>query len=235
MRMTVPQPMLTCLIFEFGVECREEDLRQPGEKRDCHPREGSEYISAVSSYVDFLKGLKPHPNMVMVAGIVGNSEPVVVRQDSYGPRLEYSCTSSAGEATPAVRLQAFFDAFPARNVASTICNEDFSNALSHIAELLHSGMGSSCLRGFIADQSVQAAGTQPSCKVYDVRQSDTGSEIRTILAACDESGDVSSCWQVYEDASSCEHTQTHLSVSISRQDTAPPGTHVEVHCVIEQT
>ncbi len=127
--------------FEFGVTCDPDTPRVPGARNSCVPRQGSPFMDDVSEYADFLKGLKDNPANIVVAGIVGAPSPVNVSLDNGVPRLEASCSSGSGDAAPAIRLSAFFDEFPDRNTVTTICNEDLSDGLTGIANLLATVIG----------------------------------------------------------------------------------------------
>lgn len=65
----------------------------------------------VHEYANALKSLKANPHDVFVAGIVGDDTPVRVRFSDGEPLLEPSCSSSNGEAAPAIRLVSFLDSF----------------------------------------------------------------------------------------------------------------------------
>ncbi len=127
--------------FEFGVSCNPDTPRTPGARSDCSPRQDSPYMDDIRVYADFLKGLKDNPGNVVVAGIVGNASPVSVSLNEGEPRLDASCSSGSGDAAPAVRLTAFLEQFPDRNTVTTICNEDLSDGLTGIANLLSNVIG----------------------------------------------------------------------------------------------
>ncbi len=129
-------PLTSFRCFEFGVVCQPDTPRSAGPRTSCVPRTDSQFMYDVSSYVDFLKGLKSDPGLVLVAGIIGNPTPVVVGSEDGEPTLDPSCMSAAGEADPGVRLQAFLDGFPSRSTSTTICDDDLSSALVLIADLL---------------------------------------------------------------------------------------------------
>ena len=128
-------PLSSFRCFRQGVACEPDD-DSLGPRSSCEPREDSDYMVPVSEYIDFLYSKKP-PERIVVAGIIGNSAPVSVALDNQGnPGLEPSCVSASGEAAPPIRLHAVLDAFPGRNVASTICNEDLTDALLVVAGLI---------------------------------------------------------------------------------------------------
>lgn len=128
--------------FEFGVSCNPDTPRVAGARSDCAPRQDSPYMDDVGVYADFLKGLKENPGNVVVAGIVGNASPVTVSLVDGEPRLDASCSAGlGGGAAPAIRLTAFLEQFPDRNTATTICNDDLSDGLAGIANLVSSVIG----------------------------------------------------------------------------------------------
>lgn len=129
-------PLSSFRCFEFGVQCNPDTPRTSGARDSCTPRTDSPYMPDVSEYADFLKGLKDDPNKVVVAAITGNSTPVTVGSLDGEPRLEASCQSSSGNAAPAIRMQGLVDLFPQRGTITTICNDDLSDALTVVAELL---------------------------------------------------------------------------------------------------
>jgi hypothetical protein len=128
-------PLSSFRCFEFGVVCTPDNPREFGAKEDCVPREDSLYMFGVQAYVDFLLGLKAVPTQIVVAGIMGESKPVVVIENDYGnPDLEPSCSVPSAAADPGVRLQVFLDGFP-RSSFQTICSEELGTAMWNIAEL----------------------------------------------------------------------------------------------------
>jgi hypothetical protein len=137
--------------WEYGVECNGDDPApremnpdgSPSLRRNCVPRDDSPYLARVGDYVAFVKGLKADPGRVVVAGIIGDPEPVRVQRRNIDddPAIEMelapSCeTRGIGSAAPATRLAAFLEAFPDRSVQQTICPGDgnLAGALTRIAE-----------------------------------------------------------------------------------------------------
>jgi hypothetical protein len=195
----------------------------------------------VQEYIDFVKDLKADPSQIIVAGIMGPPQQVVVgRDDDDNPALEPSCANPAtGEAAPAVRLKTFIDAFPTRNSVTTICNEDLSDALVVIAELLKQVIGSPCLDGKIKDVDPGTDGVQPECQVSDVVNPGQDSQEETVLPACDNTGDPAAsgnlpCFHIFSDPDNCGDTPSGLSI-LTYPENRPlePGTHTIVRCVAE--
>jgi hypothetical protein len=229
--------------FEFGVTCEtgNDDPRAPGPRDGCTPDEDSPYMYGVQEYVDFLRSLKEDDELLIVANIAGNPTPVVVGRDAEAPEkpaLVPSCESPSGKADPAVRMTAFAQQFP-NNAFTTICNDNLSDALALIADLIVSSVGSPCLRGIPLDADPDAAGVQVECSVSDVVDGE-----ETLLPHCNmaaaEDADTTNppastnlpCWHVIEDGASCPMTPTGLAVLVERGDTPVPfGTEVHARCV----
>jgi hypothetical protein len=136
-------PLVSFRCTEFGITCDEGNIgRTAASYTGCRPRSDSPYLTDPSAVADFLKGIKCDPNKLLVAGIIGNADPVVVGLDEQSrPRLQASCSSSAnGTADPAVRIDWLLKQFPG-SVTTSICNNDLSAALQTIAERLAGTVG----------------------------------------------------------------------------------------------
>jgi len=222
-------PLSSFRCFDFGVKCNPDNPRTTGAKTECEPREDSDYMYGVQEYIDFFKNLKDDPSMVIVAGIIGNPTPVIVGTDMNGnPKLDPSCQSASGTADPAVRMKVFLDAFPQRSTVTTICNEDLSDALTVIAELLRKVIGSPCLEGDIR--------MPIECQVSDVRYPNTDRQEETPLPECNNSnGDAATnqpCWLIFQDTAQCPDTATGLTIKVYPDNrSVPTGTHTFVRCV----
>lgn len=242
-------PLDSFRCFEFGVECEpDDDPRQPGPRQNCVPRESSDYMYEVQEYIDFLADVKGDPNLVFVAGIIGNASPVVVGVDPMDnePTLEPSCSSAAGIAAPGVRLQAFLDGFPTQSTSTTICNENLSDALIQIADSLAVFVGNPCLVGDY-DTDPDVDGVQYDCIVSDVRFRGTDREEEDVMRQCDAwppaANESLPCWDIVPDADLCcddpancglqEGSGVGLSVVTERGGaTVPRGTDLVVRCVV---
>jgi hypothetical protein len=230
-------PLSSFRCFEFGVRCDPDTPRTPGPRQDCEPRNDSPYIYGVDEYVTFLKSLKEDPNMIIVAGIIGNPTPVSVgldAEDNNNPELEPSCVSASGEAAPGVRMNHFLESFPQRNTISTICNEDLSDALVLIAQLLAKVIGNPCIEGNI-DTDPEEAGIQYECQVSDVRYPGEDRQEETIIPECTSLSPAAPlpCWHFVEDTLNCDETETQLSLVVERgSGSVPTGTHVVARCVV---
>ena len=149
------------------------------------------------------------------------------------PSLEPSCSSSAGEADPAVRLGWFLDQFPQRNTVTTICNDDLSDALVLIAELMRDVFGNPCLQDDI-DTDPETPGVQEQCTASDVRFRGTDRQEETLLRKCDDVGGQTPCWRLVEDLTNCSGaSDSGLALEVDRGGAnVPSGTEVVFRCVV---
>ena len=136
--------------FEFGVVCDQADLRTPGLKTGCRAAAPSPYLHDVQRYIDRLRALRPITDVV-VAAIVGDREPVIVgtqmpQSGGTFPALNPSCTygppgPDEQSADPAIRIGEFVDAFAQRGQFETICQDDLSEPLTAIGQLIIDNQG----------------------------------------------------------------------------------------------
>ena len=245
-------PLTSFRCTEFGIKCNGSNLSRmpaqydpPGGGVECQPRTDS-YMEDPVAYASFIKSLKGDPGLIITAGIIGNLDPTAVGLDGDGqPELLPSCQTSAGKAVPGVRIKSFLDQFPNRNTFTSICNEDLSDALEDIAELLKRIIGTPCLEGSIPqvagggyDIDANAPGIQIDCAVAYVQNPDTDFEIQTALARCPMQDDatlspsaVAPCWYTIVDTMCMFPTQ--LGLLVHGADTAPANTHVIASCVTQ--
>ncbi len=218
--------------FEFGVQCEPDSPRTLGPKAECAPRESSDFAASIPDYIEFFRGLKPNPDDVIVAGIIGNPAPVAVESARNPLDLAASCSSASGVAAPGVRLDAFFDGFPGRSTVQTICEADLSGALIQIAELLALIVGNPCLEGNIKTDPIE-------CQVSDVTDFNTPDAVETPIPRCDnetnpDQSTVTPCFLVEPDEENCSQTATGLTVNVYPLDRVVVGNVTTVvRCVAE--
>jgi hypothetical protein len=145
------------------------------------------------------------------------------------PVLEASCSSASGDADPGVRLFSFLQEFPQRNTVTTICNNDLSEALVVIADLLAEVIGNPCIEG-----NLRLTDGEPECTVSDVRFRNQDNESETIIPKCDASMSTLPCYRFEVDAAQCD-TETNLTLIIERGNNAevPTGTEVVASCLAD--
>jgi hypothetical protein len=221
--------------FEYGVKCTEGG-RGFGARTNCDSAEDSPYFFTVDEYVQFLKELKGpgKEKLVITAGIIGvdvktlEPAPVKVGPDTDNasrPELLPVCsTKGAGSAAPGVRLSRFFRQFPDRNTVTTICNENLSDAMVLIGELLKKALGNPCIEGKLKEPY--------DCSVSDVVNSGTPQQTETIVPACATNGNKPPCWEIVADPVACSKAPS-LKMEVKRSGTVPAGTVERTQCVVE--
>lgn len=208
--------------FEHGVRCYDgKGSREYGERRNCRPDESSPYVESVADFAEFLKGLKPNPAQVIVAGVYGKPNRVTAIRDhritTYStPRLADVCGGGGAEgtgATPAVRMNALMAEFGGRASHSSICESQLSWAMRDMGLVTHgAATRSHCLRGALADVDAAAPGIQPACRVEVASDIGTPLEARVEVPSCDRADGVR-CFTVDVDPA-CGHTETQLSFGV---------------------
>jgi hypothetical protein len=223
----------------FGITCDvggadSNAMNQVGTKDQCHSNDGSQYLTKISDYVTFFKGLKANATDVIVAAITGTNAPfqVELRPPPGGgtaiPALAHSCnyTDSGGGlevADPPIRISQFLAQFPNRNTQTTICQQDLSGGLQQIAQLLKLVIGSPCIDG-------KLQGPPYDCSVSDVTNEGKPNQTESIIPECDASMSNEPCWHIISDPMNCT-AGDHLTLKIERSVQPPPDTDVEADCV----
>ena len=126
---------------QYGVLCDGEMLaEEPKSYELCQPWSESPYLRNPLDYARRLQGLKKNPGRIVVAGLVAEGTSLRVATETTAgatmPTVGAACTGEHGSAKPAIRMQAFFDAFPARHAIASICDADYSESLRGIAQLI---------------------------------------------------------------------------------------------------
>ena len=205
------------------------------------------YLQDPATYAQFLSTVKP-PGRSVVALIAGDpttsitmtgaiTSPIV-QQLALEPSCMATINGNAAIARPGLRLQDFLSPFGDHGLFRTICQSDYSQALTDIGTLLFNAI-SPCLEGNLdtRDGDLNNPGLQPDCVVSDVVTDDAGDQSETPMHACamsdattpDPAG-ARPCWWVAPDPVACT-TQTSLELHVERGGLAPaPGTDVSVAC-----
>lgn len=217
-----------------GIECDGgSDLSIPGLRSECAPKPDSIYLNDVDPYVDFLKSLKTVPkDDLIVAGIVGDPEPVEIVADSMNRSvLKASCQYGGQFAYPAVRTNDFLAQFDL-SIRETICEADLSSALVQIGVLLKRSFGDPCFTGDVADLD-PAPGLQADCTVSDVQRLPDGTDKElAVLPQCDATASQVPCWRLETDETRCYYTDSKLAIVVERDGVIPPSDiHVKASCV----
>ncbi len=226
----------------FGLTC-DQDVNEPGAKTNCVPKADSPFVADTQPFIDSLLALKEDPRQVMVAAIIGPSDPVVVEMRPPPsstdpiPTLAASCTVSiaptddtaAGLSTaqPAVRIAAFANAFEDRSFVSTICAADLSQGLIGVGATAKKLVGDPCIDTSALADASPAPGTQPTCEVVDI-----AGNIETTLPACADGG--GDCYELVRDATACPRQAENLRVVLRRRTAATAETWTHVRCLPRQ-
>ena len=248
-------PLQSFRCNRFGHVCAQggadsNQMNQIGPKGDCTSKEDGQYLTKVADYVTYFKGLKADPANVIVAAIAGPTTPyeVELRTPPGGgtaiPAVAHSCTyngaNGAEVADPSTRLKQFLDQFPNRSTFSTICQQDLSGALTQIAQLLKTVIGSPCIDGNLADVDPNTPGPQYDCSVSDVRNFGKANQTEEVLPQCNNIDNPAAstnkpCWSIQTDTMNCTGTDHHLTLKIERNEAPADDTHVISYCVTEGT
>ncbi|WP_428264490.1 hypothetical protein [Haliangium sp.] len=244
--------------FEFGVQCNPDVARSEGDKYDCVPREDSPFMHGVDEYVSFLKGIKD-PSQIIVAGIVGvdpdngpvsvfteervgddGSEPATFHVLSPACETQDGAGAVIGKAAPAVRLGYFFDQFGQNSTTTTICDQDLTDALDVIGNLLAARIGDPfCLTADVDLDHDPANGLQYDCQVSDVQPPTTADALptETPVQECDAARSKLPCWTIELNEATCANeggVPPYQYLVVERGDeVAPPNTEVVLRCALK--
>jgi hypothetical protein len=236
----VGAPLFRC--FQFGVQCAGDDVYAPGPRSGCRARPASPYLESVPEIALLLESLVDEPRRIVVAGLVGDPNQVVVGLDGGDAQtLEPACRDHAGPAYPGVRLRSFLDGFAERNALASVCAPPASQPIATAADRMRRALGTSCLEGHIRDVEPGVAGRQPDCRAYfELPGPVAGARVRKPIAACDAPYDTSRsthlpCYALLTGGEACGHYPTQLAVKIEAgAGDTPADAHVIVECVVDE-
>jgi len=194
-----------------------------------------------------LARLARNRSFLIGAAIVGNATPFGVTIDSMGdPELKHSCSFSINGhdqvADPGVRQKYFIDQFGSHGKLVSICQPNFSDAMTEIGQLLAKVVGTPCLEGHVDTTDIDPAqpGLQVDCQVSDVKFPDSANPTETVLPRCPmkdaATPDTTTvpCWWTDIEPTVCTDTlnsPTHVALHVERGGAdAPIGTFVVAKC-----
>jgi hypothetical protein len=229
--------------FEHGVECKGDDVFQPGKREGCQPKPDSLYMDHVDSYVDFLKEKKWEPGKIVVTGMMGDPSLVNVQLDlDERPQVLPSCTDESGDAYPAIRLKHFVDGFGETAYTSPICGSEPFSALTNTAKRIRKTLGTRCLDHHLIDADTETPGRQPDCIVSDIYPDGS----RRPLPRCSnsiepEKSESFPCYTLRTGPAPCGDFPTQLALNVCRgpdispscvADPQPMGTRTIAECLV---
>ena len=231
-------PLLSFRCTRFGVTCsgggaNEAEMNTVGTKTGCRGTTGSTFMTDVEPYRSFLLGLKADPRLVVAAAFMAPTSPYVVeaRTPPSGgadvTALASSCMYQGAQgvevADPPARIKQFLDLFPGANAVSTICQQDLTDGVVAVAELVNHTVGSPCINALLADADPNTPGLQPDCVVDDT----VGATV-TPIEACGSP----TCWRLETDVMNCVGGD-HQKLVIERTGAPDPATITRMRCLIQ--
>jgi hypothetical protein len=217
---------------------------------NCRPRAGNgsnDYLLDLDTLEQSLAAIKD-PSQMSVSLIAGDPTTTImtgalsIPSGSQDPALLPSCTGTIGAdaviGRPGIRLDAFASHYDWRGTFSSVCQPDYSPALTSMAGTMATMMTTDCLAGTVdaTDTDGSNAGIQPACTVVDHIDYATSTETDVPIPACpmtaatlpDPNGP-RPCWWAQTDES-CTQLGSELSLHIERATPAEPGTLVSINC-----
>jgi hypothetical protein len=184
----------------------------------------------IQEIVDSIKGVKLRPEQqILVSGIFGWSEDPASKYEyvKMGSEVDYApiCKSANGNATGALRMKKFVDAFGANGSFYSICQDDFRPAMKKIGDKLAAKLGNPCISAPLVDTKLDVDGIQAECLVADRPPVKDAADIP--IAPCG-SGKMP-CWKITADAG-C--TESGYKIDVDRGGVmATPGTQQSIKCL----
>jgi hypothetical protein len=229
-------PLENFRCFQHGIDCEGVDPTTLGARENCVPRDDSPYLTPIGDYVDALRAVS---RRVVVAGILGDAEPVRVgvNERDHTDVLR-SCeigTDDPQGAYPPTRTDAFLAQFEDR-VRTRICDADLSPAIVAITEEIVREFYGSCIEGTLADANPGAAGVQADCSVTEIQNPGAADELSTVVPQCNAGASNPPCWSVVVNAERCATVSDHhLEVAMTYPDGVDrdPDTLIQVQCRTE--
>jgi len=168
----------------------------------------------------------------------GNTQPLALL-----PSCSAMINGNPAIGRPAVRLAQFVHDFGSHGRFYTICQSDYSAALTDIGKTLFNSI-SPCLEGPIdpADADPNNPGTQLQCVVNDVQDSGTPNAVSTKIPACQmqdattpAAGGKRPCYWIDNNPTSCPAPDTGYELNFMRDQPPAVGTVVDVECAVSPT
>ncbi len=214
------------------------------------------FLEDPNSFAGFLGTIKD-PNQIVVALIAGDpiysiptalppgtivTGPLTQSGQTQALALEPSCSTTLSNGAmaigrPSIRLNDFLANFGDHGLFQTVCQTDYSMALTAIGNLLFKAV-SPCLEGDIntKDADPSNPGTQLDCTVSDVQNLDTAMQTSSQLTACKmlsegmpDPASPTPCWYTKSNPSCM--TPSNLEIDFVRGSATPAiGTNTQVAC-----
>ncbi len=233
---------------------------------NCKPDLNSQYLQDPAFYSQFLASVKD-PAQTVVAIIAGppagfstNDNPpqtgtgpmgsgsiatgaLQLNGNTQNPALEPSCNATINGdpaiARPAVRLASFLSAYGDHGRFYSVCQGDYSAALTDIGNTLFNAI-SPCLEGPVdlTDVNPSNPGLQLQCTVTDTQNAGGSDETDQLLPVCQMQDAMTptsgqpSCYYITMDSTACPSPDEGVVINFDRQMPPPTGTTTEVQCAV---
>jgi hypothetical protein len=231
---------------------------QPGTYKNCTPRTDS-YLQDPGLYASFLSTVKDPAQIVVAAigapppGLMTNDDPpqtasspdsiatgpVTLNGGTQPLAMLPSCSATINGnpaiGRPAIRLASFLSSFGSRGRFYSVCQSDYSAALTDIGNTLFNAI-SPCLEGRVdpTDIDPNTPGTQLDCNVNDKVHGGSVPIPRCAMqdASTPAPNGARPCYWIDQDTTTCRAPDTGYEINIERADPPPTGTVVEVECAV---
>lgn len=232
----------------------------PGTYSNCKPRTDS-YLQDPAYYASFLSSVKD-PAQIVVAviaapppGLMTNDHPpqtansptsvmtgpITLSGNTQPLALLPSCSATINGnpavGRPGVRLASFLSSFGSRGRFYSVCQSDYSAALTDIGQTLFNAI-SPCLEGPVdpTDVDPNNPGTQLDCDVDDVTGASSTPQpiVRCPMqdAATPTPSGPRPCYWIDNNPATCPAPDTGYELNIVRTQPPAPGTSVDVECAV---
>ena len=234
----------------------------PGTYANCKPRTDS-YLQDPGYYASFLSSVKD-PAQIVVAviaapppGLMTNDNPpqtansatslmtgaLTLNGNTQQLALEPSCSATINGnpavGRPGVRLASFLSNFGSRGRFYSVCQSDYSAALTDIGQTLFNAI-SPCLEGPVdaTDVDPNNPGTQLDCDVNDVTGGGSNAVPQPIVrcpmqdATTPTPGGPRPCYWIDNNQTKGPSPDTGYELNVVRAQPPAPGTNVDVECAV---
>jgi hypothetical protein len=259
-------PLTSFRCFEFGITCDVNSRTTIGTRKNCVPKTGTgAYLYDPQRYIDFFKKVKKGPDgsaaptRALVAAITGPTDRVEVGVDGSTPTLKASCSSSQGDAAPAIRIKSVIDGLGDQGESHSICAGEFATVFKKLSEEIVASLGALCLKApalteenaLVCQAGDSISSKDPAKKCAATTLEQAACAVSELSASTGASTDIEQCpTEVFENASSkdcgstcpcwrlvksteCkpENGSSPYAIEILRKGEAPKGTYARFSCL----
>ena len=232
----------------------------PGTYKNCKARTDS-YLQDPGLYASFLSSVKDPAQIVVAAigapppGLMTNDDPpqtanspdsiatgaVTLNGNTQPLAMLPSCSATINGnpsiGRPAIRLESFLSSFGSRGRFYSVCQSDYSAALTDIGKTLFNAI-SPCLEGRVDPTDIDPSnpGTQLDCNVADTHGDESVAIPRCPMqdASTPAPNAPRTCYWIDQNTTTCPAPDTGYEINIVRGDPPATGTVVDVECAVAE-